>query len=575
MVASKLITFQVPLVLKHVVDGLTPSVSELSAATSTGVVPLTVPLAAVLSYGAIRIGASLCSEMRNVAFSRVSARANSTISQHVFQKLHELSLQYHLSRHTGAISSIIDRGRRGMTWILNQVVFQVVPTVLEIVLVTGYLTQSLGPEFGLVTAATVAVYSAWTIRVTAWRMQVRKDMNAADSSASALVVDSLMNYETVKIFTAERSEAQRYGSRLAQYEDGLRKTATSLALLNFGQQFIFGVGMTAMLLLCAQGVVAQQLTVGDLIMANGFLLQLSFPLSWLGTMYSESRRSLIDLQEMLNILEEKQVQPPARASATPLLLTSSDVNPPSIEFNDVGFQYPAASDDQEPLLRNFSCSVPPGTVLGLVGHSGSGKSTLFRLLLRFFDITHGSISINGRDIRDIELNSLRQSIGVIPQDVVLFNSTLYENVHLGNPDASVAEVEAAIEAAALGSVVAGLPDGLHTRVGERGLKLSGGEKQRVAIARAFLKRSPILLVDEGTASLDSGTEAEVLAGLRAAAAQQGCTMLVIAHRLSTLQAAEQICVLRNGLVVESGPHTDLLRLGGEYSELWAHQQWEP
>jgi len=309
-------------------------------------------------------------------------------------------------------------------------------------------------------------------------------------------------------------------------------------------------------------------------MANGFLLQLSFPLSWLGTMYSESKRSIIDLQEMLAILEEKQVQPPSMPSATPLFL-SREANPPCIAFNDVMFRYPAASDDQEPLLRKVSFDVPSGTVLGLVGHSGSGKSTVFRLLLRFFEVNQGSISINGRNIRDIELTSLRQSIGVIPQDVVLFNSTLYENVLLGNPDASVADVEAAIEAAALGPVVAGLPNGLQTHVGERGLKLSGGEKQRVAIARAFLKRPPILLVDEGTASLDSGTEAEVLAGLQLAAAQQGCTMLVIAHRLSTLQAAEQICVLRNGHVVESGPHAELLRLGGEYSELWAHQQREP
>lgn len=570
MITSKLLNLQVPVVLRSVVDNVTPVAGELGVAEMAAM-----PLAAILCYGAVRVGTSLCSELRNVAFSSVSARANTTISQHVFEHLHELSLQYHLSRQTGALATTVDRGKRGMQWILSVVVFNVVPTLLEVVLVSCWLAYALGPGFGLITAGTIGVYTVWTCSVASWRTKIRKTMNEADSAASSLMVDSLMNYETVKIFNAERYESQRYAGQLREYEAGLRQTSTSLALLNFGQQVIFAGGMTTMLLLCARGVTMGTMTVGDLVMANAFLLQLSQPLNWLGTMYSETRRSLVDFQAMNDMLLDSQTQPLARPGALPLFPVGATGGPLSVAFDGVTFRYPTAAATTAPLLRGVSFHVPAGETLGIVGASGSGKSSVLRLLFRFYDCEAGGISVGGRDIRDIELDSLRRGIGLVPQDVVLFNATLYENVLYGDPAASAEEVHNAIRGAALDSVAAGLPNGLETVVGERGLKLSGGEKQRVAIARALLKRPPILLIDEGTASLDSKTEGDVLTELRAAAAQQTCTTIMIAHRLSTLRSAEQIIVLKDGVVTEAGSHASLLDKNGEYADLWARQQSEP
>lgn len=568
MLASKGLNIQVPLVLRSVVDSLTPVAGGICFADAA----VGAPFAAICCYGAIRIGVSACSELRNIAFSTVSAEANTSVSKHVFQHMHELSLQYHLSRQTGALSTAIDRGKRGMQWILSVVVFNVAPTILEVGLVSCLLACTLGPQFAAVTVGTIGVYTGWTCIVASWRTEIRKAMNEADTAAGSLAVDSLLNYETVKMFNAERAELERYGAQLALYEAGQRKTATSLAMLNFGQQLIFATGMTAMLALCAQGIVADTMTVGDLVMANTYLLQLAMPLNWLGTMYSESRRSLVDLQAMLALLQEEHVQPQALPGARALLASAPSTSPLSVTFDRVSFRYPAADLAEAPLLRSISFDAPPGSTLGVVGQSGSGKSTVFRLLFRFYDPEGGCIKVDGTDLRSIDLESLRRCIGMIPQDVVLFNSTLYDNIKFARPAATRDEMEAAIHGAALDSVAAALPRGLDTIVGERGLKLSGGEKQRVAIARTLLKRPAILLIDEGTSSLDSKTEADVLSQLKEVTAHQKCTTIMIAHRLSTLQSADQICVLRDGAIAEMGSHEALLKCQGEYAELWSRQQ---
>lgn len=394
-------------------------------------------------------------------------------------------------------------------------------------------------------------------------------MNEAETKGGSLIVDSLMNYETVKYFGAEGVESNKYEAQLKEYEHGMQRTAASLGLLNFGQQTIFTAGMTVMLYLCAEGVVAGSMSIGDLVMANTLLLQLSQPLGWLGTMYSESRRSLIDLKDLLSILEEPRERPIVHVGATRLVIPSGTA--PTIEFNKVAFNYPGTSD---PLLQDISFHVPAGTTLALVGSSGSGKSTIFRLLFRFFDPATGSISVAGRDVRDMTLDSVRDCIGIIPQDVVLFNTTLRDNIAYGREGATNEDVAAAITAASLDDVVASLPEGLETVVGERGLKLSGGEKQRVAIARAFLRKPSVLLVDEGTASLDSRTEAEVMQQLTSLSSTKQVTTLVIAHRLSTVQHADQIAVIHKGMIAEVGSHAELLAREGFYHSLWDRQQAE-
>ncbi|CAE8615094.1 unnamed protein product [Polarella glacialis] len=566
MIASKGLGLAVPLLMKSIVDGLAPVfvVGAQTAATAA-----TLPIAALAGYGAVRVAQSLCSELRNLAFSTVSARALTGISSDVFRHLHSLSLEYHLSRQTGAVAAIVSRGVRGLQWLLSVVVFNVAPTIFEIGLVSGLLWYTLGSQFALVNVVTIGAYSAWTFSVTTWRTQIRRTMNEAETKSGALMVDSLMNFETVKHFCGEKAESVKYEAYLSQYETGLRKTAVSLGLLNFGQQAIFTSGMTAMLVLCSQGVLAGSMSVGDLVMANALLLQLLSPLNWLGTMYSESRRSLIDLRELTALLEQPPERPLLNASASPLMLPFGDS--PSLEFRDVSFGYPSST---EPLLRGVSIHVPAGTTLALVGTSGSGKSTLFRLLFRFFDPTAGSIHLADKDLRDLTVDSVRQHIGLIPQDIVLFNTTLRENLAYGRPDATTEEINDVVRAAALEGVIAGLPLGLDTMVGERGLKLSGGEKQRVAIARALLRRPSVLLVDEGTASLDSQTEFEVMSQLRAMSSSQRATTVVIAHRLSTVQHAEQIAVLHKGSVAEIGSHQDLLSRQGLYWSLWQRQQAE-
>ncbi|CAE8712059.1 unnamed protein product, partial [Polarella glacialis] len=548
MIASKGLGLAVPLLMKSIVDGLAPVfvVGAQTAATAA-----TLPIAALAGYGAVRVAQSLCSELRNLAFSTVSARALTGISSDVFRHLHSLSLEYHLSRQTGAVAAIVSRGVRGLQWLLSVVVFNVAPTIFEIGLVSGLLWYTLGSQFALVNVVTIGAYSAWTFSVTTWRTQIRRTMNEAETKSGALMVDSLMNFETVKHFCGEKAESVKYEAYLSQYETGLRKTAVSLGLLNFGQQAIFTSGMTAMLVLCSQGVLAGSMSVGDLVMANALLLQLLSPLNWLGTMYSESRRSLIDLRELTALLEQPPERPLLNASASPLMLPFGDS--PSLEFRDVSFGYPSST---EPLLRGVSIHVPAGTTFALVGTSGSGKSTLFRLLFRFFDPTAGSIHLADKDLRDLTVDSVRQHIGLIPQDIVLFNTTLRENLAYGRPDATTEEINDVVRAAALEGVIAGLPLGLDTMVGERGLKLSGGEKQRVAIARALLRRPSVLLVDEGTASLDSQTEFEVMSQLRAMSSSQRATTVVIAHRLSTVQHAEQIAVLHKGSVAEIGSHQE-------------------
>lgn len=553
LVAAKVANVGVPVVLKSVVDALTGSGEP---------VVLVLPLALVLGYGALRFASTLFGEIRDAVFAKVTQRAIRRVALRVFRHLHGLSLKFHLERQTGGVSRDIERGTRGISFLLQFMIFNILPTLVEIGLVAGYLFWHYDWRFGAVTVATLAVYIVFTLLITEWRMVFRRTMNDMDSSANTRAIDSLLNFETVKTFGNEDWEAQRYDESLTRWETAAVRNQTSLAALNAGQAFIIGAGVTALMALAADGVVTGALTLGDLVLVNAFLLQLYLPLNFLGFVYREIKNALADMERMFDLL--RQHPDVADAPAAPPLQVAGA----RIEFDRVSFAY----DPRRPVLHEVSFVIEPGQKVAVVGTSGSGKTTLSRLLFRFYDVGDGVIRIDGQDIRQVTQKSLRAAIGIVPQDTVLFNDTIAYNIAYGAPGAGPERVIEAARAAHIDQFVASLPDGFETRVGERGLKLSGGEKQRVAIARALLKDPRIMVFDEATSALDSATEAAIQ--LELARVAQNRSTLVIAHRLSTIVDADEILVLEEGRIVERGSHPQLLTLDGVYARMWERQQRE-
>ena len=551
LTAAKLANVSVPLVLKQIVDALDPRHAAL-----------VLPLALLVAYGLLRMSTTLFAELRDIVFLRVTQRAIRRIALTVFRHLHSLSLRFHLERQTGGVSRDIERGTRGVSTLLSYMLFSIIPVVLEFTLVAVVLFAKFDWRFAAVTFAAVVVYITFTVLVTEWRMEIRRQANELDSRANTRAVDSLLNYETVKYFNNEDYEARRYDDNLRGYEAAAVKNEASLGLLNIGQSIIIAAAVTVLMILAAQGVVADSLTLGDLVLINGLLIQLYIPLNFLGMVYREIKQALMDMDRMFRLLEEnREVEDRPNAVALP-------AGPAALGFEHVDFSY----DPRRQILHDVSFTIPAGGKVAVVGASGSGKSTLARLLYRFYDVAAGAIRINGIDIRDLKQTSLRGAIAIVPQDTVLFNDTVYYNIQYGRPEATRDEVIDAAKAAHIHDFIASLPDGYDARVGERGLKLSGGEKQRVAIARALLKGPRLLIFDEATSALDSKSEKAIQGELDRIA--RGHTTLVIAHRLSTIMDADQILVMEHGRVIERGTHHELLARGGSYAQMWRLQQQE-
>jgi ATP-binding cassette subfamily B protein len=551
LVAAKGVNVVVPWIYKQAVDALT--------AGSTGAL-IVVPATLIIAYGGARILAQGFGELRDAVFAKVAHRAIRQAALETFRHLHRLSLRFHLDRKTGKVSRAIERGSDGIEFLLSFMLFNVLPTLLEIALVCGILWSLFGFAYALVTFACIGGYIAWTLAITEWRTKYRRLMNETDSAAHSKAIDSLLNYETVKYFGNEGHEARRFDQALAAYEAAAIKSKVTLSLLNVGQGMIIAAGLIALMLMAGRSVAAGAMTLGDFVMVNSYLIQLYLPLNFLGFVYREIKRSLTDMEEMFGLLSEAtevEDKPGAR---------SLRVDGGAIVFNDVSFAY----DPRRRVLDAVSFTVRAGKTLAIVGPSGSGKSTISRLLYRFYDPSMGRIVIDGQDIREVTQESLRAAIGIVPQDTVLFNDTIFYNIAYGRPSATRAEVEAAAALARIHDFVTALPDGYDTTVGERGLKLSGGEKQRVAIARTILKAPQILLFDEATSALDTHTEKEIQASLREVSA--GRTTLTIAHRLSTVVDADEILVLDRGRVIERGRHSELLQASGRYAEMWRRQQ---
>ncbi|MEW6293963.1 MAG: ABC transporter ATP-binding protein/permease [Pseudomonadota bacterium] len=554
LIGAKLANVSVPLVFKDIVDGFAPADPAKAI--------LIAPLALIAAYGALRFGVSLFTELRELLFTRVTQRAVRTIALQVFEHLHALSLRFHLERQTGGLTRDIERGTRAIGTLISYTIFSVLPTIVEVALVLGILAARYEPSFVLIASGTLAVYITYTILLSNWRVHLRREVNELDSAANTRAIDSLLNYETVKYFNNEGWEKARYDQQMQKWENAQIRSQYSLSWLNLGQAGIIAVGVSLMMWRAAVGVANGTMTVGDIVLVNAFLIQLYIPLNFLGVLYREIRQSLTDIERMFALLgQNKEIQD--APDARPL-----EAGPCAVRFENVSFAYEA----RRPILHDVSFEIPAGRTLAVVGHSGSGKSTLARLLFRFYDVNGGAIRINGQDIRQLTQASLRARIGIVPQDTVLFNDTLKYNIRYGRPDASFEEVQEAARAAHLAEFIERLPDGYDTRVGERGLKLSGGEKQRVAIARTLLKNPPILIFDEATSALDSKTEKAIQAELEQAAI--GRTALIIAHRLSTVMSADEILVLDGGKVVERGTHRALLERDGAYAHMWALQQQE-
>ena len=547
---AKVANVVVPVFYKQVVDVLSGDTAAVVA----------VPIALLFGYGGARILAQTFGELRDAVFAKVGQRAVRQAALSTFKHLHRLSLRFHLDRKTGGISRAIERGVRGIEFLLNFMLFNILPTLFEIVLVCGILWSLYSVWYALVTFGTIALYITWTLTVTEWRIKFRRIMNETDSEAHTKAVDSLLNFETVKYFGNEAHEARRFDSALEKYESAAVKSGTSLAMLNIGQGFIIAAGLIAIMTMAGYGVAGGSMSIGDFVLVNTYLIQLYMPLNFLGFVYREIKRSLTDMDQMFSLLAE-HAEISDVADAEPL-----SVNGGEIVFDNVSFAY----DERRSVLGGISFTVPAGKSVAIVGPSGAGKSTISRLLFRFYDVTGGHIMIDGQDIREVEQNSLRTAIGMVPQDTVLFNDTVYYNIAYGRPDASPAEVESAARLARIHDFAQSQPDGYQTMVGERGLKLSGGEKQRVAIARTLLKNPRIMLFDEATSALDTHTEREIQASLAEVSADR--TTLIIAHRLSTVVDVDEILVLDGGLIVERGNHPRLLAEGGVYAEMWTRQQ---
>lgn len=551
LVAAKLANVAVPMVFKAMIDDL--SADKLA---------LALPVLLLALYGALRFSNSLFTELREILFARVTQQAVRRIALEVFRHLHALSLRFHLERQTGGVSRDVERGSRAISSLISYTLYSILPTLVEITLVLGILFAKYDSGFVLITVISLVSYIAFTVRVSNWRIALRRRVNETDSAANTQAIDSLINYETVKYFNNEDFEARRYDGHMRQWEDAATKSQISLSWLNLGQQLIIACGVTAMMWRAAAGVVDGRMTIGDLVLVNAFLIQLYMPLSFLGVVYREIRQTLTDIERMFNLMTvHREISDAPGAVAL-------DAQSISVRFESVDFSYEA----KRRILFGVDFDVPAGHTVAVVGESGSGKSTLARLLYRFYDIDAGCIRINGIDLRQLTQDSLRAVIAIVPQDTVLFNDSIFYNIQYGRPEASREEVLAAARSAQLADFIELLPDGYETRVGERGLKLSGGEKQRVAIARALLKNPPMLIFDEATSALDSRTEKAIQASLDFAA--RGRTTLVIAHRLSTIMNADQILVMEDGRIVERGAHQELLAAGARYAQMWALQQQE-
>jgi len=572
MVAAKVANVGVPVLLKNLVDTMSPNGGRVVGGAVTGTdltqALLVVPLALLVAYGLLRLSTSVFTELRELVFAKATEGAARSISLEVFRHLHALSLRFHLERQTGGMTRDIERGTRGVHSLISYSLYSIIPTLIEVTLVLTLLAVKFDVWFAWITIIALVFYVTFTVTVTEWRTKFRKEMNDLDSSAHSRAIDSLLNYETVKYFNNEEFEARRYDENLERYRRAAVKSQSTLSLLNTGQQLIIAVSLVAMLYRATLGVVEGRMTLGDLVMVNAFMIQLYIPLGFLGVLYREIKQSLTDLDKMFGLME-KEREIADRPGAQPLQTQGS----PTVKFEDVSFAYDsgrAGAALARPILQNVSFEIPAGKTVAVVGPSGAGKSTLSRLLFRFYDVQQGRITIAGQDIRDVTQTSLRRAIGIVPQDTVLFNDTIEYNIAYGSPGADRAQVEDAARAARIHDFIASTPAGYGAMVGERGLKLSGGEKQRVAIARTLLKNPPILIFDEATSALDSANERAIQAELQSVA--QNKTTLVIAHRLSTVVDAHEILVLDGGRIVERGTHAQLLEVNGRYAQMWALQQ---
>lgn len=556
LVFAKVANLGVPIVLKQIVDALSISTTEKAL--------LVIPVSLIIAYGLLRLSASFFGELRELIFAKVTESAVRKIGLQVFNYVHALSLRFHLSRQTGGMTRDIERGTRGIQSLISYSLYSIIPTLIELLMVLGYFFFVYNIWFVVVTLIALTLYIVFTIVVTEWRTNFRRQMNDLDSKANQRAVDSLINYETVKYFSNEQFEAIRYDDNLKKYAQAAIKSQKSLAILNFGQQTIIGLGLICILGLSSSGVLNGDMTIGDLVLVNVLMIQLYIPLNFLGVLYREMKQSLADIDRMFSLLDVPQ-EIADKPDAFPLSIKSLSLGPHVI-FNNVSFHY----DSNRQILHDVSFEILPGQTTAVVGHSGAGKSTLSRLLFRFYDVQNGAILLDGQNIKDVQQSTLRQVVGIVPQDTVLFNDTIGYNIAYGKPSATQSEIELAAKSAQIHDFIISLPDGYQSAVGERGLKLSGGEKQRVAIARTLLKHPALLIFDEATSALDSETERTIQNELNDLA--QNRSTLIIAHRLSTITHAHQILVMEEGRIIERGTHESLLAQGQRYSEMWRAQQ---